>query len=349
MVRDTITHEVGHTLGLTHNFRASTVYTRAQLQDKDFTAKNGISGSVMDYNACQHRRHAAKAGQLQQHHHRPVRLLGDRVRLQADRVGRRRSCRTGAHRRAQREIRCWPSPTTPTPAVSRRRGHRPAGQPRDLGQTTRWPTSRSASRSRASSGSACRSAPQAGRGPMRQRRVLLSTSAHCATSPALVGKYVGGMYTARDVTGRRRQAASRPVEAKRQKRARFLATGCSRSTASASSRPSSPASRPTTASGARRPGQHPGGRAAAARTWRSTGCSAPAPRRACSTCRCTCRGGAKGLISLNEVTGTRAGRWWSELKQAGEIDRLRRNLQREHLRRVQGLLVRVSGRCRPMR
>ena len=43
-------HEVGHTLGLTHNFRASTVYTRAQLQDKDFTEKNGISGSVMDYN-----------------------------------------------------------------------------------------------------------------------------------------------------------------------------------------------------------------------------------------------------------------------------------------------------------
>ena len=87
MVRDTIMHEVGHTLGLTHNFRASTVYTRAQLQDKDFTEKNGISGSVMDYNAY----NIAAAGERQgsqQHHDRPLRLLGDRVRLQADRGGR---------------------------------------------------------------------------------------------------------------------------------------------------------------------------------------------------------------------------------------------------------------------
>ncbi|MGE5739793.1 MAG: zinc-dependent metalloprotease [Betaproteobacteria bacterium] len=43
-------HEVGHTLGLRHNFRASTIYTDAQLEDADFTAKNGISGSVMEYN-----------------------------------------------------------------------------------------------------------------------------------------------------------------------------------------------------------------------------------------------------------------------------------------------------------
>ena len=44
-------HEVGHTLGLRHNFRASTVYTLAQLDDPAFTAANGISGSVMEYNA----------------------------------------------------------------------------------------------------------------------------------------------------------------------------------------------------------------------------------------------------------------------------------------------------------
>lgn len=44
-------HEVGHTLGLTHNFRASTIYNESQLADRDFTGKNGISGSVMEYNA----------------------------------------------------------------------------------------------------------------------------------------------------------------------------------------------------------------------------------------------------------------------------------------------------------
>jgi hypothetical protein len=43
-------HEVGHTLGLRHNFRASTVYTEAELSDAKFTEEHGISGSVMEYN-----------------------------------------------------------------------------------------------------------------------------------------------------------------------------------------------------------------------------------------------------------------------------------------------------------
>ncbi len=44
-----VVHEVGHTLGLRHNFKASTYYTSEELQDKKFTSKHGISGSVMDY------------------------------------------------------------------------------------------------------------------------------------------------------------------------------------------------------------------------------------------------------------------------------------------------------------
>ncbi|MEP7183900.1 MAG: zinc-dependent metalloprotease, partial [Betaproteobacteria bacterium] len=44
-----VTHEVGHALGLRHNFRASTIYTQAQLNDPAFTAANGIVGSVMEY------------------------------------------------------------------------------------------------------------------------------------------------------------------------------------------------------------------------------------------------------------------------------------------------------------
>ncbi|MES2356375.1 MAG: zinc-dependent metalloprotease [Pseudomonadota bacterium] len=50
-LKDVTMHEVGHTLGLRHNFRASTIYTQAQLADPVFTKKNGISGSVMEYNA----------------------------------------------------------------------------------------------------------------------------------------------------------------------------------------------------------------------------------------------------------------------------------------------------------
>ncbi len=49
-LKSVVMHEVGHTLGLTHNFRASTAFPLAKIADPAFTAANGISGSVMDYN-----------------------------------------------------------------------------------------------------------------------------------------------------------------------------------------------------------------------------------------------------------------------------------------------------------
>ncbi len=42
-------HEVGHTLGLRHNFRASTIRGFSTLHDKSVTAAEGLTGSVMDY------------------------------------------------------------------------------------------------------------------------------------------------------------------------------------------------------------------------------------------------------------------------------------------------------------
>jgi hypothetical protein len=48
-VKDVIMHEVGHTLGFQHNFRSSGIYTLKQLQDPEFTRKNALTGSVMDY------------------------------------------------------------------------------------------------------------------------------------------------------------------------------------------------------------------------------------------------------------------------------------------------------------
>ncbi len=45
----TVMHEVGHTLGLRHNFEGSTAFTYAQLHDPAFTRTHGTTGSVMDY------------------------------------------------------------------------------------------------------------------------------------------------------------------------------------------------------------------------------------------------------------------------------------------------------------
>ena len=61
-VKDSIMHEVGHALGLRHNFRASRIYTEAQLSDAEFTRANGTTGSVMEYNAVNLARQGEPAG-----------------------------------------------------------------------------------------------------------------------------------------------------------------------------------------------------------------------------------------------------------------------------------------------
>ena len=44
-----VMHEVGHTLGLMHNMKASQLYTPEQVNDMSLTGKTGLTASVMDY------------------------------------------------------------------------------------------------------------------------------------------------------------------------------------------------------------------------------------------------------------------------------------------------------------
>jgi hypothetical protein len=46
---DVTTHEVGHTLGLRHNFKGSTSIPLDKLHDKTYTSQHGITASIMDY------------------------------------------------------------------------------------------------------------------------------------------------------------------------------------------------------------------------------------------------------------------------------------------------------------
>ena len=46
---DLVLHEIGHTLGLNHNFRASHLYDRKAIHNKELTEKTGLTGSVMEY------------------------------------------------------------------------------------------------------------------------------------------------------------------------------------------------------------------------------------------------------------------------------------------------------------
>ncbi len=48
-LKDVTMHEVGHTLGLRHNFRASRAFSERQTADAAFTATQAFTGSVMEY------------------------------------------------------------------------------------------------------------------------------------------------------------------------------------------------------------------------------------------------------------------------------------------------------------
>ena len=50
-IRDLIMHEVGHTLGMRHNFKGSSAIPFAKLNDSAFTQEHGLTLSVMDYAA----------------------------------------------------------------------------------------------------------------------------------------------------------------------------------------------------------------------------------------------------------------------------------------------------------
>lgn len=50
LLQDLVAHEVGHTLGLRHNFKASSVYTMDEINSDEVKGKEAYTASVMDYN-----------------------------------------------------------------------------------------------------------------------------------------------------------------------------------------------------------------------------------------------------------------------------------------------------------
>ena len=95
--RKSVMHEVGHTLGLRHNFKASAWKDLKQIDDKSKGPNEAIVASVMDYNPGQYRARREHAGLLLHAHDRPLRLLGHRIRLQG--ALRQRIGGTGQNRR----------------------------------------------------------------------------------------------------------------------------------------------------------------------------------------------------------------------------------------------------------
>ena len=61
-IKEVVMHEVGHSLGLRHNFRASTMLSLDEINDTEVTREKGMVGSVMDYNPLNVSRPGEKQG-----------------------------------------------------------------------------------------------------------------------------------------------------------------------------------------------------------------------------------------------------------------------------------------------
>jgi len=344
VVKDTIMHEVGHTLGLKHNFKASTVVTQAQLQDKAYTEANGIAGSVMDYAGF----NVATAGERQgsynmntlgpydywaiEYAYRPLDPASEAAEL--NRIALRST-----------EPQLAYADDADAGGGAGNDGLDPLANRFDLGDDPLAFYKKRLQLSKELWQRVQDRTPKPGEDATRQRRVLLSGFRSLGRAAELVGKYVGGMYTVRDQPGSTDRPAYRPVEPAKQREAlNFLAQGLFR------------------ADSFRFKPQFLASLTPDYNEWERGGpVSIPAAVlqvQLAALDRLLGAGTASRLldlpayvpnakpgdiISLAEVYGTVQSAVWSELKSGSEIERLRRNLQREHLRRLQALLTRGTG------
>ena len=118
-LKEVTMHEVGHTLGLRHNFKASTLLTLDEMNDPAKTRETGLTASVMDYAPV----NIVPAGMKQGDYYSTTIGPYDFWAIEygykplAGQHGKR-TRRTAEDRRPQRRTRAWPTPPTKTLAES---------------------------------------------------------------------------------------------------------------------------------------------------------------------------------------------------------------------------------------
>lgn len=340
VIKDTIMHEVGHTLGLKHNFKASTTITREQLRSKSFTEARGISGSVMDYNAYNLSLRGEAPSTLNnttlgpydywaiEYAYKPVEPQNEAAELA------RIAARSTEPALAFADDADADGPAGVDPTVNRF----------DLGDDPLAWYQRRLNLSRELWQRVQARTPKVGDDPLRTRRVLGSGFRQLMVMPDLVSKYVGGLYIVRELPGPT-QSIYKPVEPARQREALKFITEAFFKVDSFNFRPeflaqagpdyvewdrAGPISIPDTVLQLQ------------TRTLDRL-MAAGTARRVLDQTSYLAESQRKNALGLAEVYGTVQSAVWAELKGSGEVDRMRRNLQREHLKRVQGLLTRTDA------
>lgn len=349
VIKSTIIHEVGHTLGLKHNFKGSTIYTEAQLKDKSFTDRNGVSGSIMDYNAVNlpldgEPRTTLTQDQLGPYDYWAIEYAYKPIAPQDEKAELEKIAS-----RSTEPLLAY-ADDTEAGGIPGNDGIDPRVNRFDLGEDPLAYYQRRLALSRELWQRVQDRTPRIGDDPLRQRRSLLAGFAQLRNAAGLLGKYVGGMYTVRDLPGTTQRAAFTPVDPAKQRQAlQFLARGLFNADSFrfkpeflADLSPDFtewdrgglvdvPSAVLNVQSAALDRLMSPG---VASRLLNLPYYVDPAKRNA-------------ALISLADVYGTLQTSIWSELKTGSDIDRLRRNLQRNYLTRVQQFLIHGPGLLPP--
>lgn len=343
VITDTIMHEVGHTLGLKHNFKASTTITRAQLQDKRYTETHGISGSVMDYNAY----NLAVDGERQGSYNNST--LGAYDYWAIEYAYKPLDAATESAELAKIAARS----TEPALAFGDdadaggfggNDGLDPLANRFDLGDDPLAYFKKRLTLSKELWTRLQDRKPQVGDDPLRQRRVLMAGFNQLQRAAELVGKYVGGMHALRDLPGSTTRANFKPVDPVKQREAlQFLASGLF-SADSFQFRPAFLSNLSVDYNEWEREG--PVNLRAAVLRAQTVAMdrllAGNTAQRLLDLPNYVPPAQRRNMISLSEVYATLQTSVWSELKSGAEIDVLRRGLQREHLKRLQVLLTKGS-------
>jgi Met-zincin/Domain of unknown function (DUF5117) len=348
-VKDVIVHEVGHTLGLRHNFLSSTTVTREQLKDKAFGSSRGISNSVMDYNAFNLPLQGEPKGEYNmkglgaydlfaiEYGYRPLdpKLDAKAEAAELDKIASR-----------QRTDPLLAFADDADAGFGDIGGFDPRVNRFDLGDDPLAYHQRRLQLTRELWNRVQARGSKVGDDPNRLRRSLMSGFRLLRSAPVDATKYVGGLYAERDPQGRPdSRPAFRAVEPARQREALKFVADALFTVDSFKFKPEFLASLQPDYIEWNRAG--PADIPATVLTLQTQALdrlfAAGTAKRLLDLPNLVPEAERKGLISLNELYSTLQSAVWSELRSGKDIDPMRRSLQRAHLSRLQGLLTRPGG------
>lgn len=339
VIKDTIMHEVGHTLGLKHNFKASTAVTQDKLKDKAWTDAHGISASVMDYNAYNIPLKGEKTTTFNNTTLGPYDYWAIEYAYKQLTPGQEKAELAAIAARSSDPMLIY-ADDMDAGVGGPYDGMDPLANRFDLGNDPLAYFTKRLALSKELWDRVQTRGFKEGDDPTRARRSLMAGFQQLSRGAESAAKYVGGMSASRSLPGNGHAAFTPVVPAKQREALKSLTSGLF-SSDSFKFRAEFVSNLqldynewdrglPTDISTAVL-------RLQLAALDRLMG--APTAKRLLDLPGYLNEKDRKGAISLAEVYGTLQGAVWSELKSGAEIERLRRNLQREHLKRVTMLLT----------